>query len=81
MGEPKEAGKVKKSKGTLYKTKALFADTALDPNHIHYWGCKRFNQKTIVLRCMVCGHEERRKIDRKKIPHGEVPDITISKRS
>jgi len=49
-----------------------FKDTAMELNHICYWGCKKFNKKTIVLKCQVCGKEEYRKIDRTKIPHGTV---------
>ena len=47
-------------------------DTAMDPNHQHYWGYKKLNRKTIVLKCQMCGKEEYRKIDRDKIPKGEV---------
>jgi len=47
-------------------------DTAMDPNHQHYWGCKKMNRKTIILKCQMCGKEEYRKIDRDKIPKGEV---------
>ena len=47
-------------------------ETAVDPEHQHYWGYLKFNQKTIVIKCQVCGKIERRSIDRDKIPKGEV---------
>jgi len=47
-------------------------DTAMEPNHVCYWGYKKLNRKTIVLKCQICGREEYRKIDRDKIPKGEV---------
>jgi len=47
-------------------------ETAVDPDHMHYWGYLKFNQKTIVIKCQVCGKIERRSIDRDKIPKGEV---------
>lgn len=54
------------------KERAKMKDTAMDPNHQHYWGCKKMNRKTIILKCQMCGKEEYRKIDRDKIPKGEV---------
>jgi len=47
-------------------------ETALDPNHRHYWGWLKFNKKTIVIKCQVCGKLEKHPIDRDKIPKGEV---------
>lgn len=47
-------------------------ETAVDPNHRHYWGYLKFNRKTIVIKCQVCGVTERRSINRDKIPSGSV---------
>ena len=58
--------------GIINENQSLIRDTAMDPNHQHYWGYKKLNRKTIVLKCQMCGKEEYRKIDRDKIPRGEV---------
>ena len=58
--------------GIINKNQNLIKDTALDPNHVCYWGSKKLNRKTIILKCQICGREEYRKIDRDKIPKGEV---------
>jgi rRNA maturation endonuclease Nob1 len=53
----------------------MFSDTALDPNHEHYWGCKKIYKRYMIIRCQVCGAEEKRKVDWDKIPVGEVPEL------
>lgn len=75
MGQPEKTTKIKRPRGTPYKTRCMFSDTALDPNHEHYWGCKKMFKKTMIIRCQVCGLEEKRKVDWDKIPVGEVPDL------
>lgn len=58
--------------GKLNKNQSPVKDTATELDHQHYWGYKKLNRKTIVLKCQMCGKEEYRKIDRDKIPKGEV---------
>lgn len=53
-------------------TPVLFKETAMDPNHEHYWGCKKIHKKSITVRCQVCGKEEKRKVDWTTVPKGEV---------
>lgn len=53
----------------------MFRDTAMDPHHEHYWGVKKQNKKSMIVRCQVCGKEEKRKVDWESVPKGEVPDV------
>jgi len=57
--------------GIIDKDQGLVG-TATELNHVCYWGYKKMNRKTIILKCQVCGKEIYRKIDRDKIPRGEV---------
>ena len=52
-----------------------FLETATDPNHTHYWGLKKAYKRYVIVRCQVCGLEQKRKIDWNTITSQEVPDI------
>jgi hypothetical protein len=55
---------------TTTQNQSPVKDTAMEPNHVCYWGYKRFYKRYMIIKCQVCGKEERRKIDRDKIPKG-----------
>jgi hypothetical protein len=50
----------------------MWADTALDPNHEHFWGLKKVYKRYYIIRCQICGMEEKRKVDWEAVPKGEV---------
>jgi hypothetical protein len=58
--------------GKLEQDPSWVKETALDPNHQHYWGVNKKYKRYVIIKCQVCGREEKRKVDWSKIPVGEV---------